>query len=258
MNRKVGLGIILIATVGVLVLTRAKNAPPSDLRDAVGEESQAPEINTNIPAVGGGNAELPVPTPVAVEEKQEAPVPANSPMGNFGVVSAQDSDNRKNGREWVVYRGSSLDNEAAYAFLRDIGVSVSVNLQSSHPSDLELCAKYGLTCRKFGIYPFDRVSLTRSSEFQAAFRFVLEERKAGHKVYIHCMKGKDRTGALAAALMIRERACVADFNKAKLRDVIEKSLDAHNFWRRNYPKWHAEIIGWVDNFEDNKNWLCKQ
>ncbi len=202
---------------------------------------------------------LPVPAIIADIPKVDTPAaePLNIPLGNFGVVLTQGIDARRNIRDGVVFRGGSLDNEPSYAFLRDIGVSAVVNLQSLHQSDPALCAKYGLTCREVGILPFDFISLTRSSAFQNAFRFVLDERKAGKKVYIHCMKGKDRTGALAAALMIREQACGGEFDKVRLRDTIEESLKAHHFWFRNYPKWHAEITGWVENFEGNKDWLCK-
>ncbi|MDA8324787.1 MAG: tyrosine-protein phosphatase [Nitrospiraceae bacterium] len=200
---------------------------------------------------------VPAVTPDVPKADTPAYEPLSIPIGNFGVVLSQEAGARTSIRDGVVYRGGSLDNEASYAFLRELGVSAVVNLQSFHRGDPALCAKYGLTCRESGILPFDFISLTRSRAFQEAFRFVINERKAGHKVYIHCMKGKDRTGALAAALTIRERACGGDFDKVKLQDTVETSLKEHHFWLRNYPKWHAEITGWVDNFEGNKAWLCK-
>lgn len=229
------------------------------LQAAQAQENRPSTPYSYFTSAGFDGKALSVPAMIADVPKVDAPTaePLSIPIGNFGVVLSQGGDIRKNIRDGVVYRGGSLDNESSYAFLRDIGVSAVVNLQSSHQADLALCTKYGLKCQESGILPFDFISLTKSSAFQEAFRFVLEERKAGKKVYIHCMKGKDRTGALAAALMIRERACGGDLDKARLRDTIEESLKAHNFWFRNYPKWHAEITGWVDNFEGNKDWLCK-
>ena len=249
-NKKAVLGLIFAATAGVFVLTRAKNAPPSDLRDAVAADVQSPELNTAIPVFNTDNKTLPVP------EKPSA-VPANNPLKNFGIVSPQDADHRGNVHEGVIYRGGSLNNEAAYAFLHGLGVSAVASLQKIHSADQALCAKYGMTCRDFGMIPLDWISLANNSSFQKAFSFVLAQRKAGHKVYIHCLKGKDRTEALAAALIIREQGCGGNFDKARVRATVEESVHAYNLTLYNFPKWHAEILGWVDNFEGNKNWLCK-
>ncbi len=223
------------------------------------QENQLSNPYSYFTSAGFEGKEFPVSAIIMDVPKVDTPAaePLSIPLGNFGVVLTQGIDARRNIRDGVVFRGGSLDNEASYAFLRDIGVSAVVNLQSLHRGDPALCAKYGLKCLESGILPFDFISLTKSPAFQEAFRFVLDERKAGKKVYIHCMKGKDRTGALAAALIIREQACGGDFDKTRLRDTIEESLKTHHFWLRNYPKWHAEITGWADNFEGNKDWLCK-
>jgi hypothetical protein len=236
--------LVIAAIIGAAVAAQAVQAQENMLLSFTssgfeGKALSVPDITGVLPAVN-----------------EPAVEPVSIPVGNFGVVLSQGGGARGNIRDGVVYRGGSLDNDAAYAFLRNLGVSAVVNLQSFHPSDTALCSRYGLNCQELGILPFDYISLTKNSAFQKAFRFVLEEGKAGRKVYIHCMKGKDRTGALAAALVIREQACGGTLDKARLRDTIEASLNAHNFWFRNYPKWHAEIIDWVENFEANRDWLC--
>lgn len=215
MNKKLAFILVAVAGAASLVHTKAVSRIPSDLRDAVAEDSRALELNTELQAAGANGAQPPAVSPAAAEKLPAAPAAEQPPIGNFGVVLTLDPDNRGKdtaGLDGVIFRGGSLDNEAGYAYLQKLGVTALANLQSTHQSDPAFCEKYGLTCRNFGIYPFDMIKLTKSPDFQQAFRFVLEERKAGHKVYIHCMKGKDRTGALAAALIIREDACDGDFN----------------------------------------------
>lgn len=205
-----------------------------------------------------------------VSEAQTSPVPevpaagtsqaqllANIPVGNFGTVDLDASRAPEDLLSAAAYRGGSLDNETAYKFIGALGVNSVINLQSSHNEDQAACAKFGLNCRDFSVLPFDHLRLGKSGNFKDAFNFAVDELKAGKKIYIHCMKGKDRTGALAAALTIRARACGREFDKAQLKTNIEASLDQHHFWRKNYPGWLSEIRGWVDNFEGNKAWLCR-
>ncbi len=186
-----------------------------------------------------------------------APVLTNIPVGNFGTVDLGDLRASEDVMSARAYRGGSLDNEDAYRFMGVLGVNSIINLQSSHQVDQTACAKFGLNCRDFSVLPFDHLSLTKSGDFQDAFKFAVAELKSGKKIYIHCMKGKDRTGALAAALMIRGHACGKDFDKIQLKAKVEESLDKHHFWRSNYPKWLSEIRGWVDDFDGNKDWLCR-
>lgn len=198
---------------------------------------------------------IPVPEvqPAAAQEQ----LLQNIPVGNFGTVDLDASRASEDLLSAPAYRGGSLDNEAAYRFMGTLGVNSVINLQSSHHEDQAACTKYGLNCRDFSVLPFDHLRLGKSGDFRAAFNFAVDELKAGKKIYIHCMKGKDRTGALAAALTIRSRACGREFDKAQLKTAVEASLDKHRFWRKNYPGWLSEIRGWVDDFEGNKAWLCR-
>jgi hypothetical protein len=198
----------------------------------------------------------PVPE-VPVVEASQAQLPANIPVGNFGTVDLDASRAPEDLLAAQAYRGGSLDNEAAYKFMGTLGVNFVINLQSSHHEDQAACSRFGLNCRDFSVLPFDHLRLGKSGDFRGAFNFAVDELKAGKKIYIHCMKGKDRTGALAAALTIRSRACGREFDKAQLKTSIEASLDQHRFWRKNYPGWLSEIRGWVDDFEGNKAWLCR-
>lgn len=187
----------------------------------------------------------------------QAQLPENIPVGNFGTVDLAAPRAPEDMLSAPAYRGGSLDNENAYRFMGTLGVNSVINLQSSHHEDQAACARFGLNCRDFSVLPFDHLRLGKSGDFKAAFNFAVDELKAGKKIYIHCMKGKDRTGALAAALTIRSRACGGEFDKAQLKTSIEASLDKHRFWRKNYPGWLSEIRGWVDDFEGNKAWLCR-
>lgn len=199
---------------------------------------------------------IPVPE-VQPDAAAQAQLLANIPVGNFGAVDLDAPRSQGGLLPAQAYRGGSLDNEAAYSFMGTLGVNSVINLQSSHHEDQAACTKYGLNCRDFSVLPFDHLRLGKSGDFRHAFNFAVDELKAGKKIYIHCMKGKDRTGALAAALTIRSRACGREFDKAQLKATIEASLDEHHFWRKNYPGWLSEIRGWVDDFEGNKAWLCR-
>ncbi len=80
---------------------------------------------------------------------------------------------------------------------------------------------------------------------------MLAEHKAGHRVYFHCKKGSDRTGALAAALLIREKAC----NPDELWNEVEIRLKRHHF----HPVFiflKKDIRSWVYRFGQNQ-WLCR-
>ncbi len=103
-----------------------------------------------------------------------------------------------------VFRGAQPSGAAAYRFLRGSGVSVVVNLRYFHKDSRALCRRYGLSCVRFPLMLFPGQSAFFNwAELRKAFAFVLAQRRAGRAVFIHCRDGSDRTGVLAAALVIR-------------------------------------------------------
>ena len=91
--------------------------------------------------------------------------------------------------------------------------------------------------------------------FRNAFNFVLSERAAGHTVYFHCLHGSDRTGALATALTIRERACGRSHDKAAIKAEVDATLERHGFHGR-YVFLRLSIDSWLENLEKNQ-WICE-
>ncbi len=186
--------------------------------------------------------EFPVPEP---SKTQDVAPKQNIPIGNFGVVS-------KN-----IYRGERLDSEQDYIFLaKQLGVNTVVNLRYWHHEDKKLCQRYGLNCVDYSVMIYPGLDLRFDYEtLKAAFRFVLKERRAGKKVYFHCLHGSDRTGALASAIMIEERACGVAFDKDRLWNFIQNNLQAYGF-HAVYGSLYKTIKSWVYDLNDNK-WLCE-
>jgi len=117
---------------------------------------------------------------------------ASRPVRNFGEI------------EPGVLRGAQPSGAAAYRFLKDSGVSVVMNLRYFHNDDQALCRRYGLSCVRFPILLFPgEDEFFNWAELRKAFAFVLARRRGGRVVFIHCRDGSDRTGVLAAALVIR-------------------------------------------------------
>lgn len=166
---------------------------------------------------------------------------------NFGMV------------EEGIYRGARLQREEEYAYLsRVLGVKTMVNLQHYHHDDKALCAKYGIDCREFPIFLFFANDVLFDwQSFRKAFDVITEQKARSNKVYFHCAYGSDRTGTMAAALMVREAACGRQFDPETLWKSVDTTLEKHNF-HGIYVFLHHAIKDWVFEFDKNKDWLCKQ
>ena len=152
-----------------------------------------------------------------------------------------------------------------YAFLKKTGIYTVVNLQ--YPFVLfkdypVLCSKYHLNCAYLPVEIIPRSDLVFDiAALKNAYKFTLDELKAGKEVYLHCYYGQERTGILAAALMIRERMCKPGVeNDPKIRANTWKALD-EAFRKYGYREAHQkpfmEMKTWVTGFESNKNWICQ-
>lgn len=170
------------------------------------------------------------------------------PILNFGSISDG------------VFRGEYLNEEEDYRFLsEELGIATVVDLRYFHQDDPKLCARYRLNCVDFGLLLFPAQDRVFDWDiFREAFHFVAEERQAGRKTYIHCRYGSDRTGALASALIIRDRACSAGggaVDKDALWSLIDGTLSQYGF-HHIYGGLHTTIRSWVYDFENNP-WLCQ-
>jgi len=156
-----------------------------------------------------------------------------------------------------LFRGARPKGDAQYAHLaKTLKVDTIVNLQHFHEDSDELCAKYGMDCRKFPIFLFFANDIRFDwKSFMKAFDFIIEQRKAGRRVYFHCAYGSDRTGSLAAALMIREAACGKVFDRKELWKKVDSEMEKHNF-HGIYVFLRHSIKDWVFDFEANEDWLC--
>jgi hypothetical protein len=163
--------------------------------------------------------------------------------------------------EGLVFIGSSLDDSADYKFLSQLGVKTLMSMQALHHDDEKSCSAYGINCVRYGILASPFADFSNNPVFRRALDRLVKDTAAGTKVYIHCMKGMHRTGALMSALTIRNTACGKRFDKAALRKDIEEALMRDYgfdefFFGFVLLKWHYEVLEWVDDFEENK-WLCE-
>ncbi|MCX5793115.1 MAG: tyrosine-protein phosphatase, partial [Elusimicrobia bacterium] len=185
------------------------------------------------------------------------------PIKNFGVIKLSPTPAARMMNE-LAFRGGPLEgepNEMGYKLLKTLGVKTVISIQTIHPVNEEQCARYGLTCKNFGRLPMDMFSWRDSSNFREGFQFAADELKAGRKIYVHCLAGNDRTGIFVAALTIRARACglpkLEGKDKEEVREAARDAWKEFRLWSKWFPKWTAEVDGWVDNFEQNREWLCK-
>ncbi|MDA8324788.1 MAG: hypothetical protein M0033_01065 [Nitrospiraceae bacterium] len=174
----------------------------------------------------------------------------NSPIPNFGLVVEG------------VYRGARVTTDKHFKFLKDMGITTMVNLQWPLKDDKKLCRKYGFDCSydpvaivPFVDWYFDMKALKRT------FEFSVNELKAGRKIYIHCHFGRERTGILAAALTIRDSMCGPDRqNDPQLKEKTWKTVEAGFVkygYKSTYAKPFREMRSWINDFEKNKDWLCR-
>ena len=202
-----------------------------------------------------------------LEPRSAAAVPAPEavitesglPIINFGVAIWQNSES--GAREGLVFRGAAPHGDAAFKFLGGLGVGTVIDFRVMRSDDKQLCADNKIDCREYSIVPTPTTKLTENSEFKEAFSRATAEIANGHKIYVHCRGGHHRTGALIAALTIRETACGRTFNKEQLGSSIEKTLIEYGFYTHSggfhrFSSWEKEIRGWAENFEDNQ-WICK-
>jgi hypothetical protein len=209
-------------------------------------------------SVAAPNAPVPL---VSIPSKQEVldRLRNMTRIHNFGV--ALWCERAGMAPEGLVFIGSSLGGSADYMFLSQLGIKTVMSLQALHHDDAISCSASGMQCVQYEILASPIGSFSSNPMFRSALGRLVKDTTAGTRVYIHCLRGMHRTGALMSALTIRNTACGKPFNKAALRKDIENALMRdygfdNIFFRIVLVKWHIEVLSWVDNFEENK-WLCE-
>jgi hypothetical protein len=156
-----------------------------------------------------------------------------------------------------IYRGADLSSEDDYKFLRSKGIDVVVNLRL-FTDDEKLCEKYDLDCRHYGItllpIPFTDYFFNYDT-LKEAFKTVIKENANGYNIFFHCYAGKDRTGALASAILLRWLACGLPYDKVDMKKILDKELTRFGFKKNIYPFLYKNIMAWADNLPD---WICEE
>ena len=156
-----------------------------------------------------------------------------------------------------VYRGAAPSSTADYQFLKNNGVRYVINLEYIHDDSRRLCQEFDLRCIEHEILlpPIPWTDhFFNYGVLKKAYAHILYFLEQGDgAVFIHCRWGSDRTGALASALLIREKACHSNFVPDLLQKEIKQSLDSHGFHRKLYPKLYRNIQSWAKNVPE---WIC--
>jgi protein tyrosine/serine phosphatase len=165
-------------------------------------------------------------------------------LSNFGKVS----DN--------IYRGSFPSNEVTdFLFLKQKGIDTIINLEYIFSVNPKLLNNHDMTEHHFPVLALPR--LPSAFGFQAlkkAFSKTISEVSKGKTVYIHCLQGRDRTGILVSALMIRKQVCHnTEYDKSSLKNTINSTLDHYHFHSFLFPTLRQIVLSWT---EDTPEWIC--
>jgi protein-tyrosine phosphatase len=165
---------------------------------------------------------------------------------NFGKISEH------------IFRGSyPYPNEKDYKFLREQNINTIINLEYLASGNTKLRNKYNMTMFRYPTFilpwfdhRFDFTSI------KAAFKKVIEEKKNGNNIYIHCIHGSDRTSILAAALTIRENLCFKEnVDTQNLAETIKLDLQKYNFHTSVFPTLYTQLPTWTTNPPE---WICEE
>ena len=159
---------------------------------------------------------------------------------NFGIVIPN------------VYRGGILTKKSEYGYLKDIGVNTVISLEYFHRENERFCEMFNFDCQRYSILqlPYQDISI---EQLKRAYRATLIAVYEGKIVYIHCFGGRDRTGALSSALIIRDRSCEKQYDPDLLMKEVVDTLHRYKFNRWLFPHLYWVILGWVKNPPE---WIC--
>ena len=165
-------------------------------------------------------------------------------LNNLGIVG-------KN-----IFRGSyPLPYSDDYKFLASLGITKIINLEHFLFGNKNASKEAGITIKNHPVkaLPWSDC-LFGYNELKKAFRSTVTAVEAGEVVYIHCLQGSDRTGALSAALMIRDRSCGDEkIGSQHVKEEVMEALSEYGFHRRIFPVLHQRVAQWAINPPE---WIC--
>jgi protein tyrosine/serine phosphatase len=114
-----------------------------------------------------------------------------------------------------IYRGGQ-PNEKGFYFLKQQGVKTIINLRSKDDEG-EMVKKLGMQYLHIPIrliFPWSKIPDTAIAKY-----FEVVNNPDNHPIFVHCHRGADRTGALAALYRITNQGWEADKAWSEARDI---------------------------------------
>lgn len=125
----------------------------------------------------------------------------------------------------VLYRGGQPTAEGMRS-LKQMGIKTIVSLRSYHSNRNEI-GRTDLDYEHIYMKPWH----PEDKEVTRFLRIVLDPKRA--PVFVHCMRGAERTGAICAAY----RIIVQGWSKEEaIKEMADKRFDFHEVWD-NLPRW---------------------
>lgn len=168
-------------------------------------------------------------------------------------------------RRGILFRGSALDKinkEDKEYLLHKLKIGAELDLRGTHDKSYVRSPLVGdVKYRNIRLHPYLYGIQHHSTDYRAAFRFLLHAISEGHNVYVHCAGGADRTGCLlfliGAALGISESNLCKDYELSSFSSygIRKRCYTANNsdfpfcemvqFLKKNYPgNFREQARGW--------------
>jgi tyrosine-protein phosphatase SIW14 len=141
--------------------------------------------------------------PVLLEAPLAFPIPEDVKISRFSMLAEG------------IYRGGQPD-EKGFAFLKEQGVKTIVNLRAEDdegPMVNKLGMKYFHIPIRL-VFPWSKIPDDAIKKY-----FELVNNRENHPIFVHCRRGADRTGALAAFYRIFNQGWQADRAWSEARDI---------------------------------------
>jgi len=158
-----------------------------------------------------------------------APLKETDEISNFGIVE-----------EYQLYRGSMLVGTENYDYLKDLGIKTVINLKIEDSAIEFVSEQNALLKRNISLYyiPMPNVAAPSIAQAMEFLTYVYDIHTK--PVFVHCHRGADRTGVMAALFRITQ-----GYTAAKALFEAQKYNMASNI--------HVDKVNFVYDFE--KKWI---
>ncbi len=134
----------------------------------------------------------------------------------------------------TLFRGASPSDDAVRE-LKDLGIGMIVDLRENGPErehEKQLAEKLGL---RYEHIPLARIEAPTRDEMQTILTMLMNEKSA--KIFVHCMRGKDRTGTVIACYRIQHDGWdnLRALREARSYGMSELQQSMQRFIRRFTP-----------------------